>query len=160
MAKSTANDFIELTQEGLEELKAEIEELTNVKMPAIVKRVSSAREQGDLSENADYQSARDEQGIIQARINEIEAIVVRAKIIKQSKKGNIGMGSEVKVQLKGKSNKTFSYHIVGEFESDPEEGKISSVSPLGKALVKKKKGDIVEVNAPAGKIEYKILEVK
>ncbi|MFZ5376854.1 MAG: transcription elongation factor GreA [Patescibacteria group bacterium] len=155
------NQYVELTQEGLEELKAELAELTTNRLPRIVERVAEARDKGDLSENADYQSARDEQSFIQAKIEEIEEVIARAKIVKAtSNHDKVGMGSVVSVQIKGKTAKTFTYHIVGEFESEPEEGKVSSVSPMGKALMGKKKGDEVVVEAPAGEVVYVIKDIK
>lgn len=152
-----ANDKIQLTQEGLEELKAEVKQLKEVKLPKIILRVASAREQGDLSENADYHSAKEEQNFVETRISEIEDILANSKVVKSSRgTSTIGIGSRVEVSLKGKSGKTFTYEIVGEFEADPEEGKISAVSPLGKSLIGKKKGDSVKIVAPAGEVEYTI----
>lgn len=151
---------IELTQEGLAELTAELNDLVGVKLPAVIDRVAKAREYGDLSENAEYHSARDEQELLQARIDEIQQIVDNATVIKQTKSHtNVGVGSKVVVSKSG-SKKEVSVDIVGEFEADPKSGKISSVSPMGKALLGKKKGDKVTVKAPAGDIEYTIIEIK
>lgn len=156
-----ADQTVKVTKEGLEELKAEIAELTDVKIPKIIKRVAAAREQGDLSENADYQDARQEQGLLEARLAEIEDILDNAVVVKNTgSTTTIGMGSKIKIELAKKKGKVFSYTIGGEFESDPEEGKISSVSPLGKALIGKKKGDKVTVIAPAGEIEYIVKDIK
>lgn len=156
----TTDQTIQLTQAGVDELRQEADELIKVKMPKIIERVSNAREQGDLSENADYHSARDEQAITQARINEIEEILYRAKVV-ATKKGvaAVGMGSTVRVKIKGKTSKEMKVTLVGEFEADPEEGKISVVSPMGKALMGKKKGDSVSVKAPAGEVTYEIVEI-
>lgn len=155
-----ANAKIQLTLEGLEELKSELKELKEVKLPKVIARVSSAREQGDLSENADYHSAKEEQNFVETRISEIEDIVSRAEVVKDGKdKSRVSIGSRVEVSLKGKSSKTFTYEIVGEFEADPEEGKVSSVSPLGKALLGKKKGESASVKAPAGEVIYQIEEI-
>ncbi len=153
------SDTITITQTGLEELKQELEQLQTVQMPKVIERIANAREQGDLSENADYHSARDERDILQARINEIEEIIGKAKVVTARTTTTISLGSIVTLELVGKK-KTVSYQIAGEYESDPAEGKISIESPVGKALVGKKKGDSVEVSTPAGKITYKILEVK
>jgi transcription elongation factor GreA len=154
------NQLIQLTQTGVDELTLERDELIKVRLPKIIERVANAREQGDLSENADYHSARDEQAITQARINEIEEILARATIV-SNKKGvaTVGMGSTVILKV-GKSTKTITYTLVGEFEADPEGGKISVVSPLGKAIMGKKKGDSVSVKAPAGEVMYEIVEIK
>jgi len=152
---------INSSKEGLAELKDEIDNLTNVKLPKVIIRVANAREQGDLSENADYQSARDEQTFIQARVIEIEEIIARSKVVKNTKSlTTIGMGSTVEVIIKGKAAKKFTYHIVGEFESDPAEGKVSSSTPMGSAMMGKKKGDEITVHAPAGDIKYVIKDIK
>lgn len=151
---------IELTQEGLDELQAELRELADVKLPEVIARVAKAREYGDLSENAEYHSARDEQELLQARIDEVQQIVNNAVVVKQTKSHtHVGVGSQVVVNKKG-SAKDITFEVVGEFEADPKVNKISSVSPVGKALVGKKKGDKVTVNAPAGEIEYTIKEIK
>lgn len=155
------NVKIQLTLEGLEELKAELKELKEVKLPKVIARVASAREQGDLSENADYHSAKEEQNFVETRISEIEDIISRAEVVKDGKdKSKISIGSRVELSMQGKAGKTFTYEIVGEFEADPEEGKISSVSPLGKALLGKKKGESVSVTAPAGEVVYQIEKVQ
>lgn len=151
---------VEVTEDGLGELKRELKELIEVKLPASVDRVAKAREYGDLSENAEYHSARDDQELLQARIAEIEEILVNAKVVKHTlSTSKVGMGSVVTVSIKGKK-KQLSFHIVGEFETDPTQNKISSVSPLGLALMNKKRGDVVTVNVPAGQVEYVIEEIK
>ena len=156
-----ATDKVQLTQEGLEELKAELLQLKKGKLPKIIDRVSSARDQGDLSENADYHSAKEEQNFIETRISEIEDVLANSTIVKNTKsQTQVGIGSKVEVNLKGKTNKTLTFEIVGEFEADPEEGRVSSVSPLGKALLGKKKGEEVKVTAPAGATEYIIKNIK
>lgn len=151
------NDKIQLTQDGLEELKAELKQLKEVKLPQIITRVAAARDQGDLSENADYHSAKEEQSFVEARISEIEDIIAHSQVVKSTRSTSmVGIGSRVEVSLEGKAGKSFTYEIVGEFEADPEEGKISAVSPLGKSLIGKKKGESVTVIAPAGKVTYHI----
>ncbi|MGD9129110.1 MAG: transcription elongation factor GreA [Candidatus Woesebacteria bacterium] len=159
--KQQNKQTIELTKEGLEELKEELRVLVEEKLPKVIKRVAAAREQGDLSENSDYQNAKDDQAIIESRIDQINEVLAKAKVVRQTKSlTKVGLGSTVVLYLKGKKNKKFTFQIVGEFESDPNEGKISSVSPLGKALSGKKKGDTVEVEAPAGKITYIVYKIK
>lgn len=154
------NDFIELTQEGLEELKTELAELKQQKLPSIIERVARAREYGDLSENAEYHNARDEQQLIEARIEEIETIINKARIIQQTKSTQkVGMGSTVEIQETG-SKKSTKVTIVGEFEADFAASKVSSVSPLGKALHGRKKGDEVTVQAPAGATAYTIISIE
>ena len=153
------SDTITITQTGYEELQQELEELKTVAMPRVIERIANAREQGDLSENADYHSARDERDILQARINEIEEILAKAEVTTVKNTGTVSLGSTVTVEVVGK-NKKITYQMSGEYESNPAEGKISVESPVGKALFAKSKGDKVEVATPACKITYKILEIK
>jgi transcription elongation factor GreA len=163
MAKLAQNEpkKIQLTAQGLTDLQAELEELETIKLPAIIKRVAVARAHGDLSENAEYHNAREEQQLMQSRIEQLEDTIANATVVKNTKSANkVGMGSTVVVEMEGKKGKTFTYHIVGEFEADPLEGKISIDSPLGEALMSKKKGDKVVVKAPAGEITYSIKEIK
>lgn len=151
---------IELTKEGLEEITTELLELVEVKLPAIIERVARAREHGDLSENAEYHSARDDQQLLQARIDELQNIVDNAVVVKNTRSQNkIGMGSSVTIKKAG-TTKEKTINIVGEFEADPTASKISVGSPLGEALFGKKKGDTVVVKAPAGKIEYEVINIK
>lgn len=152
---------IQLTAQGLLDRKAELEDLVNNKLPEIIKRVANARAHGDLAENAEYHNAREEQQLIQSRIEELEEVINNAQVVKNTKSNSkVGMGSTVVVQLAGKKGKTFTYHIVGEFEAEPNEGKVSIDSPLGSALLGKKKDDKVVVKAPAGEISYVILDIK
>lgn len=154
-------DKVQLTQEGLEELKTELQQLKEQKLPQIIERVSSARDQGDLSENADYHSAKEEQNFTETRISEIEDILAHSTVVKNTTSHTqVGIGSKVEVYIEGKAGKTFNYEIVGEFEADPEEGKVSAVSPLGKALLNKKKGEKTSVTAPAGAVVYVIKNIK
>ncbi len=156
-----APKIIQLTQAGFDELKEELQELIEVKLPAVIERVTKAREYGDLSENSEYHSAKEDQTLIETRIDEIEEILAHAKVVKHTTSSTkVGMGSTVVVSIAGKKAKKQTLTIVGEFESDPVSGKISSVSPLGQALMNKKKGDKVMVTAPAGEIEYTILDIK
>ena len=151
---------VQLTQAGLEELQQELQELIDVKLPEAIDRVTKAREYGDLSENSEYHSARDDQQLVQTRIDQIQDIIANATVVTNTRsKTVVGLGSKVVIQKKGTQTKK-TYEIVGEFEAEPGDNKISSVSPLGKALKGKKKGDTAKVQAPAGEIEYKILDVK
>lgn len=150
---------IEITQEGLLELQSELSELADIKLPAVIERVTKAREYGDLSENAEYHSARDEQQLLQARIDEIQDIIDSAIIVKNTKSNlKVGMGSVVTL-VKSSTKKELIVTIVGEFEADPMAQKVSSGSPLGKAILGKKKGDDVTVKAPVGDIEYTIVNI-
>jgi len=148
---------IYLTQEGLDELKKEFEELTKVKRPEVLDRVSQARNMGDLSENAEYTVAREELSFIDGRIDELEELLKKAVLISNNHSNTIKLGSTVKVHT-GSDHEEFT--VVGEWEADPKEKKISHESPLGKALIGKKVGETVEVEAPAGKITYTIKEIK
>ena len=153
------NKKIYLTKEGLEELKKEFEQLTGVKRPDVLERVSQARSMGDLSENAEYVAAREELSFIDGRIDELEELIKQAVLIQERhSKGNstIKLGSRVSVTIK---NKKEEFTVVGEWEADPKEKKISHESPLGKALIGKKTGDKVEVEAPAGTVVYTIVSV-
>lgn len=144
---------IYLTKEGLEELKRELEEIKKTRRPEILNRVSQARNMGDLSENAEYTVAREELSFIDGRIDELEEILKQAVLINNNHSSTIKLGSTVKVNTDdGKE----VFTVVGEWEADPKESKISHESPLGKALIGKKVGEKVEVEAPAGKIVYTI----
>ena len=161
MKNTTEPRVIQLTQQGLNELKAELQALLEVRIPEVIKRVAVARAHGDLSENAEYQNAREEQQLFEARAAEIEDVISKAKVVANTRsQTTVGMGSTVVVSMKGKKGKTFTYTVVGEFEANPLEGRVSSDSPLGKALMGSKKGDNVTVKAPAGAVEYTIEELK
>ncbi len=150
---------IYLTEEGLADLKHEFEELTKVKRPTVVGRVSDARNLGDLSENAEYVAARDELSFIDGRIDELEELLRQATIITENHSGSqstIQLGSKVTLTIDGKKEE---FTVVGEWEADPIEKKISHESPLGKALLGKAVGDKAEVDAPVGKIIYKIISI-
>jgi transcription elongation factor GreA len=152
---------IQLTKEGLEDLQAELTELKEVKLPAVVERVAAARAHGDLSENAEYHDAKEEQNFVDTRISEIEDVIDRAEVVKQTTSSTkVGVGSTVKTHLEKNAKKSFTFHIVGEYESNPAEGKISAVSPLGHSLMGKKSGDKAIVVAPAGEIVYVIDGIK
>lgn len=150
---------VQLTAEGLEELQQELKELIEIKLPAVIDRVAIAREYGDLSENAEYANAKEDQILLEARIDEVERILANAEVVRQTRSSTkVGMGSDVTiVQVGRKTKKVVS--VVGEFQSEPSENKVSSVSPLGAALMGKKKGDRVKVAAPAGEIEFEIVEI-
>lgn len=149
-----------LTKEGLDELKKEHQQLSGVRRPEIVKRLSQARDQGDLSENAEYHAAREELSFIDGRIDELEELLKEVTIIEDHTKNGqaraVELGSKVTVKIDGGQE---IYSLVGEFEADPAEKKISHESPLGKALIGKKVGENVEVEAPAGKIVYTIVAI-
>lgn len=151
----------QLTKEGFESLKVELEELTGAKRPKIVDRLEYARGQGDLTENVEYQTAREELDFLDGRIDELREVLENAQIVsskKSAKKsGEVSVGTKVTVGVNGSKH---VYEIVGEWEADPVNKKISPESPLGQALVGKKLGEAVDVEAPAGKISYKILAIE
>ncbi|MCX6791834.1 MAG: transcription elongation factor GreA [Candidatus Gottesmanbacteria bacterium] len=152
------NNKVLLTREGLEELKREYNQLTRVKRPETVQRLSDARELGDLSENSEYAAAKQDLAFIDGRILELEEIIHGAKLISGNHtKSQVDIGCKVILHINGKKEE---YMLVGEWEADPKEKKISQESPLGKALMGKKVGDRVEVEAPAGKVIYKILGIE
>ncbi len=155
-----AKNKIQLTKEGYQELQEELDKLVNEKLPKVVKRISTARDKGDLSENTEYQNAKEDKEIVDARISEIEDVLKRAEVVgKTRSKTQIGVGSEVTAHKKGNKTK-MTFNIVGEFEGDADQGKISVVSPIGKAFLGSKQGDEVVVKAPAGDIVYIIDKVK
>ena len=152
------NNKVLLTKEGLEELKREYAQLTTVKRPGAVQRLSDARDLGDLSENSEYAAAKQDLTFIDGRILELEEIIHGAKLISGNHtKSQVDIGCKVILHINGKKDE---YMLVGEWEADPKEKKISHESPLGKALMGKKVGDRVIVAAPAGKIIYKILGIE
>ncbi|MBR2029743.1 MAG: transcription elongation factor GreA [Clostridia bacterium] len=149
-----------LTQKGYDELKARLHLLKTEKRQEIAQVIEEARAQGDLSENAEYDAAKDEQGHIEGEIIEIEAKLRHAKIIDDmaAESGVVSIGSEVKI-INYKTNKELVYRIVGTTEADPFKNKISNESPVGKALLGHKVDDVVDVAGPAGTIQLKILAI-
>lgn len=149
---------VQITKQGLISLQKELDELVDVKRPKLVERLSYARSQGDLAENNDYASAKEELEFMDGRISELEEVLKNAKVVTYSGKGNgVAIGTTVTVKYNGNKN---VFEIVGEWEADPANKKISHESPLGKALCGKKVGEKVRVEAPAGKVTYEILEIK
>lgn len=149
----------QFTQEGFEKIKGEHKDLSDKKRPEAVKRLAAARAMGDLSENSEYTASVEDLNFIEGRLLELEQVIKNAVIIQQTdiKASAIDVGSSVVVDKDGKE---IVFMIVGEFEADPLQNKLSHTSPLGKALVGKKKGEKVKVAVPAGEIVYTILEIK
>jgi transcription elongation factor GreA len=146
-----------LTQERLDELKVELDELKNKKRQEVAQRLKTAKEYGDLSENSEYVEAREEQANVESRIFELEELMKEAVTIKTGEGGDIvGVGSVVTVK---KGDKTTTYTIVGSYEAKPEEGRISDESPLGKAFLGKKVGDMVSVTTPGGATKFEVLKI-
>jgi transcription elongation factor GreA len=149
---------IYLTPEGEKKLQAELAELTGPRREELSKRLRSAIQMGDLSENADYHKAKEDQGFLEGRIQEIEAILRMAVIIEKSNSDIVTVGSLVTVQEENFSPETYS--LVGAKEADPRNGKISNESPIGRALMEHKVGDVVVAETPGGQIKFKILKIE
>jgi transcription elongation factor GreA len=148
-----------LTTEGATRLKEELEDLTGPKREELAARLRSAIQMGDLSENADYHKAKEDQGFLEGRIQELEYILSNAVIIEEKENNDIvSIGSHVTIQEEGFPEET--YHLVGATEADPSKGKISHESPIGNALMDHKVGDTVEAETPGGVIKFKILKIE
>ena len=146
----------QLTKEGVAELNAELADL-KVQFVEIIDAIKTARDQGDLSENAEYHAAKEEQVRIDKRLSEVNHILANAAIVKRSSTSSVGIGNAVSVKM---GRKVVTYNIVDSVEADPLESKISDESPIGKALLGKKVGDKAEINLPAGKTTVEIQEIK
>lgn len=153
----TADNKILLTKDGLRELKEEYQDLVDKKRPDAVDRLANARSEGDLTENSEYTAAKQDLAFIDGRIAELKLILSEAKVVSSHSKKKVDVGCKVTLHVNGKKD---IFTIVGEWEADPLQKKISHSSPLGKALLGKKPGDKVEVEAPAGKLLYKILHIE
>lgn len=145
-----------ITQGGLDQLKSELSRIQEVRRPTLVERLALARSMGDLSENSDYQSAREDLTFMDGRISELEELIKTAQVVKPSQNNLVEIGHSVTVKV---NSLDAVFHIVGEWEADPKQYKISHSSPLGQALVGKKVGDKVEVAAPAGKLVYTLVAI-
>ena len=148
-----------LTKEKFEELKKELEHLKTVRRKEVAESLEYARSLGDLSENAEYQEARDMQAAIEERITHLETVIKEAKIVSHDKSDVVGLGSEVCIQKAGEKS-DICYTIVGTEEANIHDKKLSYLSPLGEALMGKSKGEEIEFQTPAGKQKYKVLKVK
>lgn len=147
--------LFQITDDGKKELEAELAELKG-RRGAIADKIAEARDYGDLSENAEYDSAREEQGLVESRIAEIEDILLNATIISATKSSSIKLGSKVELKT---GRKTVTYHVVGPVEADPLNGKISNESPIGLALIGKKIGDTATITTPKGSVDYEVVSV-
>jgi len=148
-----------LTAEGIEELRRELEYLVNVRRPELARILRRAIQQGDLSENADYIAAKEEQAFLEGRIQQIETMLRNAVLIESNgPAGVVDLGSQVTVLEEGREAPEV-FRIVGPAEADPLNGKVSHQSPLGQALLGRRAGDVVTVDAPAGPITFRVLEV-
>lgn len=145
----------QITEEGKKDLTAELETLKS-RRGDIADKIADARDYGDLSENAEYDAAREEQGLVESRIAEIEDILMNAEIIKSGSKTKIGLGSVVELKT---GKKSVTYTVVGPVEANPLEGKISDESPIGEALFGKKIGDHAKITTPKGEVNYEIVAI-
>ena len=158
MAESIKKNM--LTRAGLERYEKELEELVSVKRKEVAEKIKIARELGDLSENAEYDAAKERQGMLEAKIAELKALIANARIIDQTKLQTEEVALLNKVTIKNLKNKaTMTYTIVGESEANLREGKISITTPIAKGLLGHKVGDVVEVQAPVGKMQFEIVEI-
>jgi len=149
---------IQITQKGFNDLKVELEDLIKNKKPKAIDRLGKARSMGDLSENSEYTAAKEELAFVEGRVQEIQQVIDNAQVTNNNNTGDfVQIGSSVTVEFNGKSE---VFQIVGEFEADPMNKKLSQNSPIGQALIDKKVGDQVEINIPVGKVQYKIIDIK
>ena len=150
-----------LTADGYKKLQQEIDVLRNEKRREVAERIRIAREFGDIAENAEYDDAKNEQAMLEHKIAQLEERLLSARVItkKEISKDTVSVGSHVRLRDM-QANKTFEYHIVGSAEANPAENKLSNESPVGKAIIGHKKGDVVEVSAPRGSLKFKVLEIK
>ncbi len=148
------------TAEGLEKLKQELKQMESVQRPKISQQIADARDKGDLSENAEYDAAKEAQGLLEAKIAQLKEIISNARIVDESQLDTSKALILSKVRIKNTSNnKEMTYTLVAAKEADLKTGKISVESPIGKGLLGKKVGDIAEVNVPTGMIKFEILEI-
>lgn len=158
---TTMAEEILLTSDGLKELQDELEQLKTTGRKDIAEKIKVALSFGDLSENSEYDEAKSEQGKLESRINEIEAILQNYKLIDETELSSDVVNRASRVTIRDvKLKEDFTYQIVGPQQADPIKGRISDESPVGKALLGHKKGETVEVEAPAGKLKYKIIDIE
>lgn len=149
-----------LTAEGLDKLKAELAHMISVERPAISKAIAEARDKGDLSENAEYDAAREAQGMLELKISQMQNLVANARVIDESKLNTDHVQMLNKVKIKNlKTGAVMQYTLTGESEANIKEGKLAATTPIGRALMGKKKGDIVDVQVPSGMLKFEILEI-
>ena len=151
---------IPITRKGLERLREELHHILTVERPRNIKAIEEARSHGDLNENAEYHAAKERQSLLSAKINELEMAINRSEVIEIDELRGERIVFGTKVQLESLANgQKVTYQLMGPYESDPESGKISVTSPLGKALIGKEEGDIVKINTPGGTQEFEVLEI-
>lgn len=148
------------TEEGLKKLQDELAQLKNVERPSISRQIAEARDKGDLSENAEYDAAKDAQGLLELKISKLEDLMSTARVLDESKIDTSKVSVLSKVRIKNTSNKTeMTYTLVTENEADLKSGKISVTSPIGKGLLGRKPGEVVDIEVPSGIIKFEIIEI-
>ena len=154
------NNIHYVTAEGLEKMKAELAHMISVERPAISKAIAEARDKGELSENAEYDAAREAQGMLEMKIAQLQELVANARVIDESRLGTSHVQMLNKVKIKNLATKAvMEFTIVGESEANLREGKLASTTPIGKALMGKQKGDVVDVVTPGGTVKFEILDI-
>ena len=149
-----------MTEEGLAKLKKELDHLTKVERPSISQQIAEARDKGDLSENAEYDAAKEAQGMLEMRISRMEDLLANARVIDESKIDTSSVQILNKVKIKNtKTNAQVEYMLVSEAEADIKNGKISVATPIAKGLLGKKVGDVVEINVPSGVMSFEVVEI-
>ncbi len=149
-----------ITEEGLQKLKDELEQLVNIERPAISKLIAEARDKGDLSENAEYEAAKEAQGMLEMKISKLKDTIANSRIIDGSKLDNKRVQILNKIKIRNtKNNSTMEYTIVSDSEADLKQGKIAVSTPIARGLIGKKVGDKVEIRVPSGVIPFEIMEI-
>ena len=153
-------DFMYVTEDGMQKMKDELEYLKTVERPRLSKAIAEARDEGDLSENAEYHAAKEDQGLLEMKISKLEDVIARSRILDESRIDVSAVSILNKVKIKNcKNNAVVEYQIVAESEANFREGKIAVSSPIAQGLLGKKVGDVVEVKVPAGIIPFEILSI-
>jgi len=148
-----------MTQDGLDKLREELAQLI-AERPVISKAIAEARDKGDLSENAEYDAAREAQGLLELKINKLQGVIANAKVVDESRINTEQIQMLNKVKIKNTANgAVMEYTLVGESEANFKEGKLAATTPIGRALMGHRKGDVVEVNVPSGLMKFEILEI-
>ena len=154
------SQVVYLTEEGLQKLRSELEQLKSVERPAISRMIAEARDKGDLSENAEYDAAKEAQGLLEMKIAKLEDTVAKARIIDESRIDTSKVQILNKVTMKNlKTNTSMTYTLVAESEANLKEGKLSVGTPIAKALLGKKVGDVVDVEVPSGSVKFEVVEI-
>tara|TARA_B100001113_G_C20662998_1_gene428623 strand:- start:31 stop:510 length:480 start_codon:yes stop_codon:yes gene_type:complete len=155
------NKIIYLSEQGYNDLKNELNQLITIERPNIIKQIAEARDKGDLSENAEYDAAKEAQGLLEAKISKLEIELSNARILDESNVDTSTVRLLTQVTIENLENSMqMSYILVSESEADISSKKISSSSPIGKGLLGKKEGDIVDINVPSGIVKFKIISIK